>query len=361
MHPALRIALLASASLFLLPRSLVADTIHRDPAPIRNVTVIQETYRKVAYKIPGGGDIVNQLDRKRDRVRSVEYDEWPAGWEEGLAALASNRWMEALDGFLQVARANPDDYPQARQYGLFWAAETLRRWGEGGNAEALTRAVAAYRQLMSAEPETVFLARVHVGLGDCLLRTGNPDEARGGFEKVLADAYFSEGDRILAKLGKAGIREAGGDFQAALGEYTTILEEAKRSAPETVGTARVRVARCLLNLPDRVDEAQAEFDRVLAITDLPADSRASIRAGALNGRGECRWKKKEYEKAMGDFLRVVILYEEVASETRKAYPLAVQCMQSRARALETERKREEAGAWRRRAKDLDDEFRRKFG
>lgn len=359
MDRSIRILLSAGAGLLLLAGAVRADTIKRSPSPLENVTVKKETYKKVVYQL-GDTAIQNEMDRKKDRILGVEYDEWPEGWESGKEALAASDFQRAFNDFMDVAKASSEDFPQAKQYGQFWMAETCRRWGESGNGDALKQAIGRYKELMANEPETVFLARVYIGLGNCLLLTGSTDEAMGYFDKVFADEYFSEGEKVLAKLGKAQVLERGAKFPAAAAEYTAILGEAQKSAPEMVYMVRVRIANCNLNIQGKVDEAQEEFNRILASSDLPVDSRANIRASALNGRGECWWKKREYEKAMWDFLRVVILHEAVTSESPKAYNFAVQCMRNWARALEKESKKEEAGMWKRRAKELEDELRNKF-
>ncbi|MCU0723381.1 MAG: hypothetical protein MUC63_07180, partial [Planctomycetes bacterium] len=116
---------------------------------------------------------------------------------------------------------------------------------------------------------------------------------------------------------------------------------------------------CSLNL-GKVDEAKDEFSRILASGELPAKERASIRASALNGRGECGWKSKDYEKAMWDFLRVVVLYEAVTSESPKAFYYASQCMRNYSRVLEKDNKKEEARVWKIRANDLEKELKEKF-
>jgi tetratricopeptide (TPR) repeat protein len=358
MHRTFRIALASLAGLLVAAGALWADTIKRSPSPLENVTVTKETYKKVVYTL-GETNISNEMDRLRDRILGVEYDEWPEGWVEGHEALAASDFQKAFDSFDDVFKAPSSDFPQAKQYGLFMKAETLRLWGESGNDGALKEAATLYNKLLADDPETVHAAKAHIGLGTCLLLQGGKDQALAEFEKVLADEYFTGSDKVAAKVGKAHVTELDKKWAQAIAEYTQILGEAQKEAPETSYLVKVRIATCNVGA-GKLPEAQDEFNRILSSSDIPVSIRASVRASALNGRGECGWKNKDYEKAMWDFLRVVILYESVTSESPKAFYLAGQCMRNISRILEKENKKEEARMWKFRAGELEKELQVKF-
>jgi len=358
MNRTFRIALAALPGLFLAAGALRADTIKRSPSPLENVTVTKETFKKVVYTL-GETAISNEMDRLKDRIIGVEYDEWPEGWVEGHEALAASSFQKALDNFEDVIKASSSEFPQAKQYGLFWKAETQRRWGESGNDNELKNAVNSYGKLLKDEPESVHAAKAHIGLGTCYLLMKLKDQALPEFDLVLAEEYFTGADKIAAKVGKAQVSEGETKWAQAIAEYTAILAEAQKAAPEMVYMVKVRIAACNVGagkFPDALDE----FNRILASSDIPEGIRTTVRASALNGRGECSWKNKEYEKALWDFLRVVVLYEGVTSESPKAFNLAGQCMRNLARLADKDNKKDEARMWKMRANELEKELKEKF-
>jgi hypothetical protein len=124
---------------------------------------------------------------------------------------------------------------------------------------------------------------------------------------------------------------------------------------------KIRVASCLLGL-GRVDEALSGFGRILAFAEGVSDpeQRVQVKAAALAGRGECYWKKKEYEKGMWDFLRVVVLFDASGPMVPKALWHASACMKNLAARHREAGEKEQAGIWRGRSRALLHELGEKF-
>ncbi|GEM_PF-3077165 len=347
-------AVAAGAVLLALAASdLQADTIYRTKGTnLERVQIFNETFQVVEYYPPGGMKIKQSI--RQNEVERVEYDNWPIDYEDGKLALKESRFQDAYNAFMGAAGANDEDYPQAEQYGLFWAAETCRKWAQAGNGSALNEALKIYNELIARKPDTVHLAKVHVGLGNCFLLMGKKNEAVAEFNKVLNEDLFKVADKVSAKVAMAHVAELEGKYRNALNKYDAIKDEAAKYAPETLPLVKVRMASCKVGL-EQYDEALGDFNRILSSAKAP-----EVRAGAYNGRGECHWKKKQYEKGMWDFLRVVVLYETVTTESPKAFYYASLCMRNVGSALRDEGKKDEERKWRYRARELMGELKTKF-
>ncbi|MHC4599105.1 MAG: tetratricopeptide repeat protein, partial [Planctomycetota bacterium] len=306
-------AFLAVALLLLAAVSASADTIVRARSNIEGVTVIEENYQKVVYFPPGGIKIKQSADQLTDKVIRVDYELWPDTWALGHEDLKNSRFQDAYDAFLDVAKASKEQYPQAKQYGLFWAAETLLKWAEAGNGAAIKEAMGTYGELLRSVPKTVHLAKVYVGLGRCYILLGKKNEAQAELNKVEPEKYFKPADKVEAKVQIAKIAELEGKFRNALAEYQGLLKQAEKVAPKAVPLVKVRMAACKVGL-GKFNDALDDFNRLLSSAKTPA-----VKASAYNGLGECHWKKKDYKKAMMFFLRVVVLFETVTSESPKAF------------------------------------------
>jgi len=353
MRASLRVVLAAGALAFLVAGELLADTVYRKRANQEGVNVYKETFKKVFYT-PPGSKLKQDFDYLKDKVIRVEYENWPEEWDYGRDDLANSRFQDAYDAFIAVSKASADSFPQARQYGLYWACETLVKWAEAGNGRALGEALKTFDMLMQAEPETVHLAKVFIGKGKCYLLMGKKAEALAEFNKVFREEYFKPEDKVAARVQMALIAELGKQYRKALDQYTQILGEANQVAPDAVPLVKVRMAACKVGL-EQYDEALDEFDRLLS-----SAKTAAVKAAAYNGRGECHWKKKEYETAMWDFLRVVVLYETITSESPKAFYYASMCMKNMAAIYRKQNKKEEEKLWRGRSRGLFGELKEKF-
>jgi tetratricopeptide (TPR) repeat protein len=355
-----RFVLGAGLILALGAQTLFADNIIRQRSNIENVTVIRETFKKVFYYPPGGMKIEQSQDYIENKVIRVEYDMWPEEWENGKAALANSQFTDAYDLFMEMTKASKDQFPQAIQYGLFWAAETIRKAAEAGSGNP-AEALGIYDKLLKRVPETVHLAKVLVGRGKCLLLLGKKAEALAEFNRVPGEKYFKPADKVDAKVQMALIAELEGKYRVALQEYNKIQDEAVKVAPAAVPLVKVRMGACKVGL-GKFDEALGDFNRILTSADQITDlsKKAEVKAAAYNGRGECYWKKKEYENGMWDFLRVIVLYETVTSESPKAFWHASECMKNMAGKLRKEGNKDEARMWRGRSRELYGELKKKF-
>ncbi|MHC4777185.1 MAG: tetratricopeptide repeat protein [Planctomycetota bacterium] len=352
MRGTFRTLLIGGLLLFLAAGSLSADTIVRARSNIEGVTVIRETFQKVFYYPPGGIKIEQSADQLSDKVIRVDYDMWPDEWDLAREDLKNSRFQDAYDGFLAMSKSN--NFHQAKQYGLFWAAETLLKWAEAGNGGALAQALATYAELLKRVPQTVHLAKAYIGMGRCYILLGKKNEALAELNKVFPEKYFKPEDKVAAKVQKAKIAELEGKFRNALAEYQSILGEAKKVAPEAVPLVKVRMGACKVGLGN-FDDAMGDFNTILS-----SAKTAAVKASAYNGRGECNWKKKDYEKAMMDFLRVVVLYETITSESPKAFYYASKCMSEMSAKLRKDGKKDESKMWRSRSRELFGELKTKF-
>lgn len=351
MRAQLSILLAVGLLVGLLGATVQADTIVRSKSNIENVEVFNETYEVVEYYPPGIRIAQKQAQKE---VIKVEYDNWPESWEIGHENLANSAFEQAYQDFLDVSRANAEDFPQARQYGMFWAAETLRKAGEAGNTGAIQQALADYDKLLQAKPDTVHFFKVAIGKGRCFLMLKKQAQALAEFEKVLNAEVAKPDDKVNARVAKAMVSEMEGRYRNALNEYEQILDDAQRYAPDSVPLVKVRIASCKVGL-EQFEDALAEFNRILSSAKKP-----EVRAAAYNGRGDCYWKKRDYEKALWDYLHVVVLFETVTSESPKAFYYAAQSMSNVAAELRKEGKKDEERVWRSRSRELIGELRTKF-
>jgi tetratricopeptide (TPR) repeat protein len=305
--------------------------------------------------------IEQRMDRLENGVLRVEYSAWPEDWVSGQDALREGRFLDARDAFLKVSRADPKTFPQALQYGLFYAAESLRMWAAVGNPAAWKEALALYGDLFRRVPDTVHFAKAHLGRGKCLLELGKTPDALAAFNRVLESPNASATEKIGAKVQVARIAEEEGRLRTAVKAYRDLLRESQKLAPPAVPVVKVRLAACKLRM-GKFDEAADEFSRILASDQRMTDpqKRAEVNSAAYAGRGECYWKKKEYEKGMWDFLRVIILYGSSNTQTPKALWHASACMKNMAAQHRKAGEKDRARIWRGRSVLLFRELGEKF-
>ena len=136
------------------------------------------------------------------------------------------------------------------------------------------------RRIISNVPESY---RAYILLGHCLLATGSHEDAASNYRKALA----LNPNSLPARYYLAVAKETGGDDQAAVQLYQSLLEE----KPD-LADAGLRLARLLIK-KNRIDEAIAYFSALAE--KLPEN-------GYLNFiLGEIYYSAHDFEKATSNY------------------------------------------------------------
>ncbi|MBX3726089.1 MAG: sulfotransferase [Xanthomonadales bacterium] len=168
---------------------------------------------------------------------------------QGGLAQARGDHASAARLLLESAQRNPNDAIVQMQLGLSLAAT-----GKAGFAEqALGNALRLKPGYTAAE----------IALAQLLMRERRPDEALARFESVLA----REPGHALALAGRADLRRAAGDNEAALADY----RQAHEAAPNAPGVAEALVSGLM------VAGAEAEAGEILAAALAARPTAAGLR------------------------------------------------------------------------------------
>jgi hypothetical protein len=207
--------------------------------------------------------VVDGYDPKR-RLFRLQFGDGKARWAELLRLEGS--WKAAGHALLLV---RPD------------LASQLRHGVELEGSGRLDEAVAVYRKVLSAHPDS---ARAWVNLGNCEARRGKPVEAETAYRQALAtspehpDALNNLAWLLLVEGSR--MEEAERLASMAAASPGTGTGQDRALAQDTL--ARVQLAR------GRCDDAVKTFEKALAASeDLPAVTRDQLKDGLAEARRAC--------------------------------------------------------------------------
>lgn len=147
--------------------------------------------------------------------------------------------------------------------------------------EKCDRAVGAFRDYLAKYPRGGYAVNAEFYAADCLLRTGSPQEALPGLEKVIAagDGQFLE--PALAAASRILFEE--GRWAAALDHYARLASTAALPVNVLAGQAgRMRCLVALQRTAEAAEAAKAVQGNADASADLLAEAGLALGRGAIN-------------------------------------------------------------------------------
>ncbi len=302
--------------------ALVAALALRETGKLESAArVLEETSRdwpgfsgrdRLLYEL---SHIYRDLDRPEDSQRCLVMLENEfqgsklapdAAFERGESLFAAGDFRAALEAY-QGARNRGSRVRDLATYKSGWCQFRV---------EDYPAAARTFLEVNQNFPESVVAGESLFLAGECLYQQEQYDQVR----RVLADFLdrYPDHESKPKALFRYGIAQGElGSFEECLSS----LQKLEKAAPdfEQRLEAELWIGRSLL-AADRLQEAERRFQKV-------ADrDRTVLAARAILGLGHCAMARKDYKTALGEFLKVALLYEGT-EEVPEALWFAGNCLE----------------------------------
>ncbi len=272
-----------------------------------NVTVTDETLEKVEYRLPS---IRQPQSYPADKVLEVEYSDTSDEYQLAVENYQGGYYADAAPLFLAAA-ADARKKEGLKAQCVFKAGESYQRAGN------FAEAVRTFDQLMAEMAQSRYVPHAQLGRALSLLRGGDANRARQGFQKLKSSGYGGrwekEADLHLMIL------DEGKNSSQALDGYQRLITETEKDYPMVANQAKLRIGRVYI-ASKQYDKAKQYFQTIL---DNRAGSSREVIAGAYNGlgtaiRNQGTVSKADWKTSLFAHLRVRVSYSDVDAEQAEA-------------------------------------------
>ena len=269
---------------------------------------------------------VNEIER-------VNYNKEPRGISQArINEQSGQRLKDVLDayrkGYEEVAtlalKDTKTDFSNLKRNLRFAEARVLARLAVAANDEQMAdEAIEMLTRFAEKNPKSRYHFPLHSHLAKLYLLKGDAEAARKALA-VVAGCPFPEW-RLAAHIDLARIDMSRGDYDKALEALSRIISQTSSTDDEKLKAQRqaatIQKARCLV--------AKKEFEQAAkflneAIGKTPQENRQS-RAEGYGALGDCYLAQNKAEKALLQYLRVIVLYPDVREQRARALYFAAKC------------------------------------
>ncbi|MEQ8765848.1 MAG: tetratricopeptide repeat protein [Planctomycetota bacterium] len=293
--------------------------LRRSEGPIL-AEVVSENYEKVVYK-----DGAEQAEIPTDQVKDIIYSNTPDSYYTAEDLRDRGQYENAIKSF-KLAQNDGNTGEWVKEYTRFQIAECYRRWG----GSHFDDAISAYEGMISQHPESRFLAPALFGLGMSQMSAGLTSAAIDTFSKLESEAsskrlgeYWIAKARFEKAWGQLAAKQfgparntfasAGSLADSVLSRNEDLPQDKKRELEELQVGAKLAEGDSYLE-EGKVDQAESFFSNL----SRSASASPALQAGALNGLGECLFKKKQFEQARYEFTRANVLFRGSAEQIARS-------------------------------------------
>lgn len=264
--------------------------------------VASETFKEIVVVVEGG-----KIPVTASNVDRIEYGTVPAYYDRAQEKSRRGDWKEAAEQFRKALSEARNSDKRFEQHCLYYWALCLTRMGQWADA------IGKWEELLKQVPETRYFAEAYEELVRCELARGDAAAAKKRVEEGLAAAKgkgLADSKRWRLDLMGCEILEAQKKFLPAKDEYLGLARTIDKSDPVLAHLAKLRAARCLVEL-GQGPQAKQLCEEILRakLTD------AVVMAGTWNTLGDLHRMEAETKKnpsllreALMAYLRGVVLY-----------------------------------------------------
>jgi len=325
--------------------------IKKDGGKISEVEVTGEDYEVVKYKIRGGGRSEQSISAAK--VNRVEYAAKPPGYHAAFKSMKKSAFDLAAEQFKEVLSKTSDkpEHQWALQYCKFYIPKCLLNHAISAakgqeRMDSLKKAIEGFDKLLADFPKTRWYADALLGKGmaeyNQAIEAADKkllENARKTYQALLEfceERKYGGGMILQAKLKLASILVEMKDYNNAARQYKDIIRAANTGIDTAKSPAEKKEFREIR------DEAQIweikcyilakDYTTALAhIKSLANDRDASkkVKATCHSMTGNILLDKdKKPEKAVHEFLKVIVLFQAVADAQADARWGAARCFQA---------------------------------
>lgn len=299
--------------LFCLLSFLHADTIVTNKTTMKDVTITQETFKKVKYYYNNIGSTSKQeCDRTKVTILEITYSKLPIEMKNGNTYFENGSYEQAIQSYKSLEQ---NKKTIMRQHCLYKSGLCFMQLGK------YTDAIKIFQALLKNIPDTYYKADVAYQLGICFMEKEEFDKAYGQFQDAMK--YYEEINLIEQKNEARVLLAKSLDKANKLSEAITVYEQLL-FATKTVAIRKniqVNLGNCYLKL-EQYPKAQKIF--LECLKTLNAKEKQHL-ANIYLGLGKCLFQEQKVEDALLCYLRVIIMYEPNYQIGREAYERAIYC------------------------------------
>jgi len=292
---------------------LYADTIVTDKTTMKDVTITQETFKKVKYYYNRiGANSKQECDRTKVTIVEITYSKLPIEMKHGNTYYENGSYEQAIQSYKSLEQNKKSIM---RQHCLYKSGLCFMQLGK------YTEAGKMFQALLKNIPDTYYKADATYQLGICCMEREEFDKAYVQFQDAMK--YYQEINLIdqknEARMLLAKSLDKANKLQEAVTTYEQLLFATK--APEIRKNIQVNLGNCYLRL-EQYPKAQKIF--LDCLKNLSAKEKQYL-SNIYLGLGKCLFQEQKVEDALLCYLRVIIMYEPTYQIGRDAYERAIYC------------------------------------
>ena len=293
-------------------------------------------FEKVVFTAQGGkkADIpAAEID-----VDGMQWSDAPAGYEDAVRALASGDAEGARRGFTDALKEK-DVKPDLREWVVEYANAGLGRAHLlAGDAD---KAADAFGKARTANPKSMILDRILLGLAEAESTRGKGDAAARAADDLIAAAKTARRSawELDAYLVKAKGKLAAGDFAGAGSAFEDAVRFADNAAlTEKTDAGKQRLKRAGLEaavkkgwaMVAKADstKAQPDYDAAKSYLDSLVSKHPgepNVAAAATNAAGVARLAAGDAKGALRQFLATEVVHFQAREEVARSLWYQAEC------------------------------------
>lgn len=299
--------------LFCLLSFLYADTIVTSKTTMKDVTITQETFKKVRYYYNNIGSTSKQeCDRTKVTILEITYSKLPIEMKNGNTYFENGSYEQAIQSYKSLEQ---NKKTMMRQHCLYKSGLCFMQLGK------YSEAIKIFQALLKNIPDTYYKADALYQLGICFMEKEEFDKAYLQFQDAMK--YYQEINLIdqknEARMLLAKSLDKANKLEEAITVYEQLLFATKAVAIKK--NIQVNLGNCYLRA-EQYPKAQKIF--LECLKNLNAKEKQHL-ANIYLGLGKCLFQEQKVEDALLCYLRVIIMYEPNYPIGREAYERAIYC------------------------------------
>jgi tetratricopeptide (TPR) repeat protein len=285
------------------------------------VTIKRETYKVVRY---GDPPTIPWQDEPTENVVSVEHGDRSQKFIDAEEDRDKGAYETAIEKYRACIKFEEKEW--VKVYSSFYVAECYFLWARTDPSK-FEEALKSYDNFIAQFADHRLVPAAWKGKADCANRLKKSQIAQEAYEQ-MAKGEFGLKYKCWGEIGLAQIDMAQGKLEQGLERIRKIFADINaQKVPGVVAACRLLLAKGLV-ATKKYDEAIRNLKETVS---KPEGVGKEVMATAHNLLGDCYRQlgsAQDTEKALLEYLKVVLLYSEIEPEYASALPNAIALAES---------------------------------
>jgi len=334
------------------PMEDLNDTVHTNNTSQPNVTVVEDTWKRVKIKHRTGPTANFPVHD----VQGVDYGDRVTEYEEAREAMRAEKYQKAARLY-----ANGLKKTKGKNQHQYFIAGLVDAYQAAGDVKEMRKAI---RRMVGIKPAPRLIYDVYLKLGASFLREGDFAGAEKAFDQTIK--FFVALEKKAMSVPAAGVRKKVQLYvlKAKYGRIFSLEKQDKiegragaqraydlftsdaASHRELVHKARIAIGRCLATVAVKQDTPEKKargfkraIDHLKRLIDPKSASRVSERVlpAAYVALGDIYFNKLDYPQARWYYLKVTVRYAGDRAALARAHYQAGRCYEALSKGTVRER------------------------